>query len=192
MTYQVSYCVFIAATVEVYGMKLLAPETARESAKRLKAAIEILENETRHTPGISRSLDTIRRQLAIWKPRGAETPATHQDLAYPVMDSEMGSLSTRRFGSAGGEQHNATGDGPLLNTDVSNVATDSASVQVTHNQNSGVPLNPDSLVVENGFDFANPHDFDLSGLDTGQGFHPDAFRWSVAELTGMYNPEAFI
>lgn len=192
MTYQVSYCIFIAATVEAYGMKLLAPEPAREAAKRLKAAIQILEDETRHTPGISRSLDTIRRRLAIWKPREAESSGTHHDLINAGIGSEATSLSTHELDNTGGEHQNALGnDGAHLNTGMSNVAIDPASVQVTHNQNSFAPLHPDSLVAENGLGFAVPRDFDLSGLVTGQGFHPDAFCWSVADLMGMDNPEAF-
>jgi hypothetical protein len=65
MTYQVSYCIYTAATVEALELKSvsLSPEERSSAAARLTAAVRILQNEAKHTPGSGKSLDTIRRLL---------------------------------------------------------------------------------------------------------------------------------
>ncbi|KAH7329677.1 fungal-specific transcription factor domain-containing protein [Stachybotrys elegans] len=65
MTYQVSYCIYTAATVEALELKSvsLSPEERSGAAARLTAAVRILQNEANHTPGSGKSLDTIRRLL---------------------------------------------------------------------------------------------------------------------------------
>lgn len=66
MTYQVSYCIYTAATVEALELKSngLTPEERTQAAARLMAAVMILQNEASHTPGSGKSLDTIRRLLS--------------------------------------------------------------------------------------------------------------------------------
>lgn len=66
MTYQVSYCIYTAATVEAQELKSpsLTAEEREEAASRLTAAVTILQNEASHTPGSGKSLDTIRRLLS--------------------------------------------------------------------------------------------------------------------------------
>lgn len=65
MTYQVSYCIYTAATVEALELKSysLSPDDRSGAAARLTAAVRILQNEASHTPGSGKSLDTIRRLL---------------------------------------------------------------------------------------------------------------------------------
>lgn len=65
MTYQVSYCIYTAATVEALELKsvYLLPSEQTQAASRLMAALKILQNEASHTPGSGKSLDTIRRIL---------------------------------------------------------------------------------------------------------------------------------
>ena len=76
MTYQVSYCIYIAATVEALELKSPLNQGARQAAAaRLAAAVRILQNEASHTPGSGKSLDTIRRLLSA----GQRTPGVPQD-----------------------------------------------------------------------------------------------------------------
>ena len=75
MTYQVSYCIYIAATVEALELKSPSNKPAREAAAaRLAAAVRILQNEASHTPGSGKSLDTIRRLLSA----GQQPPSVPQ------------------------------------------------------------------------------------------------------------------
>lgn len=66
MTYQVSYCIYTAATVEALELKAssMSPIERQEAAARLAAAVRVLQSEAAHTPGSGRSLDTIRRLLS--------------------------------------------------------------------------------------------------------------------------------
>lgn len=70
MTYQVSYCIYTAATVEALELKSLSLTVVERSivADRLLAAVKTLQNEASHTPGSGKSLDTIRRLLSEGSP----------------------------------------------------------------------------------------------------------------------------
>ena len=102
MTYQVSYCIFIAAVVEVKQLNLGVSEQHREdAAKRLASALSVLQAEASHTPGSGRSLNTIRRLLAAERPRVITMPssvAVNQDASVPLDrearpgHNEMGSM----------------------------------------------------------------------------------------------------
>lgn len=77
MTYQVSYCIYTAATVEALELKSASLTTIERSlvAERLLAAVMTLQNEASHTPGSGKSLDTIRRLLSEGPP---QAPAQNQ------------------------------------------------------------------------------------------------------------------
>lgn len=78
MTYLVSYCVYTAATIDVYEMRTQQGAQARElAASRLSVSLRILESEARQTPGIRRSIDIIKRQLG-----GGRTG--HADASIPI------------------------------------------------------------------------------------------------------------
>ncbi|KAH7038366.1 fungal-specific transcription factor domain-containing protein, partial [Microdochium trichocladiopsis] len=66
MTYQVSYCIYTAATVDAYETRHAEPRAPGrlDAARRLGRAVRTLQDEAEHTPGSGRSLDTIRRQLS--------------------------------------------------------------------------------------------------------------------------------
>ena len=68
MTYLVSYCVYTAATIEVELMKSTVWEKRVAATGRLTTSLQILENEARQTPGISRSIEIIKSQLRTWTP----------------------------------------------------------------------------------------------------------------------------
>lgn len=79
MTYQVSYCIYIAATIEALEQKSPTSKQAREAAAtRLAAAVRILQNEASHTPGSGKSLDTIRRLLSAAQQKPAFTQQQQQ------------------------------------------------------------------------------------------------------------------
>ncbi|KAF2021660.1 hypothetical protein BU24DRAFT_417299 [Aaosphaeria arxii CBS 175.79] len=194
MTYQISYCIFTAATVEAYVMKAASLDVANEAAQRLSAAMRVLRHETRHTPGISRSLDTIRRRLAMWKPNGSSigrprdleerTPLTSVTLASNV------SPSVERQNGEGRVDHQAhhpsddgNGTGTFLQSDHQDQAAGVIRQTFHHPAvpGGGEP-NEDNFQGDPGFANLN-----FGVIDTGAGFHPDAFPWSLSDLMNLEN-----
>jgi hypothetical protein len=62
-TYVISYCVYTAATVDIGFIRTGSEEQRHAAALRLRAALKILEAEGRQTPGIKKSVDTIKKQI---------------------------------------------------------------------------------------------------------------------------------
>ena len=196
MTYQVSYCIFTAATVDAHEMKTHGVEgVGRDAAIRLGAAIRVLQDEARHTPGIGRSLDTIRRRLTTWKTgHGVSSPvATAQrDRQQSPSLPEQGVASLSSL--IGGRNYGATSNfiGAVAgNSSTTTIAVDTATAG---GQISPIHQSRDTpeTINNNAFEQAeNSHPlegigssegaFDFAGLNTGAGFHPDAFPWSMAE-----------
>lgn len=48
----VSYCVYTAATVDAYEMRMSDDEARAEATEKLSAALRVLEDEAKQTPGI--------------------------------------------------------------------------------------------------------------------------------------------
>jgi hypothetical protein len=181
MTYQLSYCVFMAATVEAYVVKHSEAGLANEAAKTLGAAMRVLYNEAAHTPGISRSLDTIRRQLATWR-LNARPNQSHLFGVIPQLqphqpDHVVRSDLPNNVGSVNLEQSNTT------NLEAIEEMND---LQIPLPiQNSADPTFQDPAI---GIQFYNnASDFSMGDFDTGAGFHPDAFPWSLADMSYIHS-----
>lgn len=160
MTYMVSYCVYTAATVDAYEMRVSDGDARAEAAERLSAALRVLEGEARQTPGIRRSLDTIRRQLSSLAPTVTPRPNARMR-AVSARPSGIERTASGANGSTGGE-----GDTrhlqPSLSAAEASMSGQGASEGDLH------------------FDNHSPNDFGL--LDTGAGFHPEAFSWGFGDL----------
>lgn len=188
MTYQVSYCVFTAATVEAYVMKSSDPTTVTESAKRLGAAMRVLHDEAKHTPGIGRSLDTIRRRLATWNPnaRSRTYAETEEATPWPArrqQDSEI--LRRPQYTDVTNVQHDCANSAATATS----LEPQAMRVDPAHDQNVtvqaplGATQTPDFRHNDHGIGgFGDPAAFNFGSFDTGAGFHPDAFPWSIADM----------
>jgi hypothetical protein len=121
MTYQVSYCIYTAATVEALELKSasLAAGDRALVAERLLAAVMVLQKEASHTPGSGKSLDTIRRLLSEGPPqvsvRATLQPANCRKRSR-CDSNDAGREDTAENGGPGGgaEQRSAVVRGSLL------------------------------------------------------------------------------
>lgn len=193
MTYQVSYCIYTAATVETEELKRASTQQEREdAATRLAAAFRILQQEASHTPGSGRSLDTIRRLLSTGPPRATNVGSHSGHPQPPVLGQS--------FHSQQANQHQlATFDSPIRvdRSEETNaheqhlLSSTGRSISTSYNNNNGTNGNGQPrLASGNASVYENPflqmdvsawdEEFSLGGTDTGAGFHPDAFPWGVA------------
>lgn len=189
MTYQVSYCIYTAATVETEELKRASTQQEREdAAMRLAAAFRILQQEASHTPGSGRSLDTIRRLLST-APLRATNVASHSDHPQPPV------LGQNVRSHQANQQQLATFDSPTRVNRPEDTNSHDAHIlssmgrSTSYNNNNGTNGPPrlasgTASVYENSFlpmdVTAWEDEFSLGGTDTGAGFHPDAFPWGVA------------
>jgi hypothetical protein len=193
MTYQVSYCIYTAATVESEELKRASTQKEREdAATRLAAAFRILQQEASHTPGSGRSLETIRRLLSTGPPRATNVGSNSDHNQPPTLGQiNQGNQANQHQLENLGPRNG--GNGPEQTTDTGHrlLSTSVQSTSYNHNNNgnnsSGHPrlasgVNPS--VYESSFlsmdVSAWDDEFSLGGTDTGAGFHPDAFPWGVA------------
>ncbi|KAI1270327.1 fungal-specific transcription factor domain-containing protein [Xylariaceae sp. FL1019] len=161
MTYQVSYCIFTAATVEVDEMTRMDQPAATQAAQRLGTAIRALDDESKNTPSIGRSLDTIRRQLAT-------RVSTTKPEAQPTLRSDGSSNELQPTLPPMTETNNTTDRSSFVDTVLGRDETA-----------QGTPLfNPPSSALDEMSGF--------SRIDTNAGFHPDAFPWRLLD-----NPDQF-
>ena len=161
MTYQVSYCVFTAATAQAYIMRHSDDEPAKEAAKILSSAMCILQHETKHTPGISGSLDTLRKQLMMGKPvRRSLIAATVSAANQPPRGPPN-------------PQSDVYGAGATPNNERSNVF-DNRGLNII--DQPGIDIS-DSTYQGN-VDVAYEPYLGIGGIDTGAGFHPSVFPWT--------------
>ncbi|KAH8667677.1 fungal-specific transcription factor domain-containing protein [Ilyonectria robusta] len=179
MTYQVSYCIFIAATIEVQELRTASTQFRRdEAATRLGAAVRVLQDEASHTPGIGRSLDTIRRLLCVW-----------QNLAVNVSENAEGYSIQRavdRQQQAGAPAGNRESDVQQPNqggqefreSDPSNIPP--SSPQFSHMGNvTGMGDYYPLFTPANGLGGCD--DVGFTWTDTGAGFHPEAMSWAATD-----------
>lgn len=169
MTYQVSYCIYTAATVEAQQLRSAIEPTERDAAaSRLSDAVRVLQYEAAHTPGSGRSLDTIRRLLSA----GAQPHHGHnqQRLDGPTQSLDVGrnmdpDWSLRQSG--GGENFG------LAQAHVSQATQQPAPAM--HSAYVGQE-NPFTAMA-NGAPWGD--DYRFGGTDTGAGFQPDALPWAI-------------
>lgn len=175
ITYQISYCIYTAATVEAFELKQMKdPKGQAEAASRLAAAVTVLQKEASHTPGSGRSLDTIRRLLSAGQrahPRLNEIPVAAAAAAAAAAGSR---LIDANAAHVNGAHHGAflTHGNAASGQDINASAAAAASSSSLHNSGADemglhVPMWDD--------DFAYP------ATNTGAGFHPDAFPWWSAD-----------
>lgn len=186
MTYQVSYCIYTAATVETEELKRASTQQEREdAAARLAAAFQILQKEASHTPGSGRSLDTIRRLLSTG-PQRATNVGSHlqppgagrNGNSHPESQQHFTFFDNRNVGERaqvtnGRDQH-------LLPPTAQSASYSSSNSNSHARLSSGI----NQAVDDSSFfpmDVSSWNDdFGFGGTDTGAGFHPDAFPWGAA------------
>ncbi|KAF2152253.1 hypothetical protein K461DRAFT_321290 [Myriangium duriaei CBS 260.36] len=151
MTYQISYCIFTAATIEVQEVHLAPTDARREAAAvRLAAAVRVLQEEALRNPGSGKSLNTIRRLLS-----------TEQHRARGGRESQRG--ATPVHGTQAMESAGLVLPGPVQ------------QVQDIGGEGLGDEFLFDPMMLLGG------EDFGLTWADTGAGFHPEAFPWTVLD-----------
>jgi hypothetical protein len=166
-------------------MKNSGPATASQAAQRLGTFMRALHHETKHTPGISRSLDTIRRRVASWTPRSSsheqERPSTTQ---FP---SNMAENGTNEVGT-GRHAEMITAQPPERIGNLNANSHDSANANESVPQSQDFPphTHPSSAYHYSGQDIRGSLNFG-DFLDTGSGFHPDAFPWTITDLLNVEN-----
>lgn len=94
MTYLVSYCVYTAATIQVHEMRSTDMQRRQDATKRLAVLLQILESESRQTPGIRRSIDIIKRQLRSWTPNRPRDPPNGREPAQSVSEHTSSQCTT--------------------------------------------------------------------------------------------------
>ncbi|KAH8901228.1 hypothetical protein GQ53DRAFT_789942 [Thozetella sp. PMI_491] len=176
MTYQVSYCIYTAATVEAQAMKFAPDSDIRsQAAFRLAAAVKVLQAEAAHTPGSGRSLNTIRHLLSAGGLDNHTAPAS-SPLRPGLQNSRVGTAvaeGSRTLGEANDAEHSLGSPAaqPWLysprptDTDMQTRAYASGSYW-------------DDVLHQ-------------GGIDTGAGFHPDTFPWAGDASVWMTGPSAF-
>lgn len=156
ITYQVSYCIYTAATVEAYELRRISdPKERQDAASRLAAAVTVLQKEASHTPGSGRSLDTIRRLLS----------AGHR---------VQSSASRDRF-----EEGQSLGKLPHTQPLDDGQAGAGGEEQHVHSpaHQQGYMAQEHAQVQANFYDRVWDENFVYGATNTGAGFHPDAFPW---------------
>lgn len=141
MTYLVSYCIYTAATINVYEIKFSENGLSNNAVSRLSVSLRVLESEARQTPGIKRSIEIIKQQLSTWNHQS-------QQAVEPVRRSSNPATQGFRNALIVAEQ-------PFI----------------TQEQVSG-----DAAF---GSQSAETEYFEWDSMDTGAGFQPDAFHWTV-------------
>ena len=87
-THLLSYCVYTAATVDVQGMQSKDQAEAQAAMERLNITLHMLDTEAEQTPGIRKSVDIIRDQIAQIGPK-----VPKQDDAQPILFDQSTSQS---------------------------------------------------------------------------------------------------
>lgn len=171
MTYQVSYCIYTAATVDVLDMRRSEASARIDAARRLGMAVRTLQEEAKHTPGSGRSLDTIRRLLTVWE---RSTPLdTMQSETYTGLSIDSGTEPQSL--------------GPVQTEEAQNGSVAPPSLQAAGMSGASEYGNSAAQSVNEGAAgflsrYQSPFSFGI--LDTGAGFHPDSFPWDLVEFIG--------
>lgn len=178
MTYQVSYCIYTAATIDVLEMKRSIVPGGDDASKRLSTAIRTLQNEARHTPGSGRSLDTIRRQLSVWEnTQGMKTSRKRlhdHDIDEDVV-VDVATLPTGPGARSQPSEPTASSMGVLPDVaNEGNSAQDSwaSSFAPFASVNALNPILSEFPTISSGQSPAGD-----GALNSGAGFHPEAFSW---------------
>ena len=171
MTYQVSYCIFTAATVEAQLLRTAASQQEREdAAMRLSAAVRVLQDEAIHTPGSGRSLDTIRRLLSAGQQQSPNTDLERQSES----SGQTGYQANGNMGLPSAPVPATSGWGELAHN------TMPVTSPVTNGHaNGGGGFRHEDYPYPNAGQPGGSSYVPLGGVDTGAGFQPDAFPWAI-------------
>lgn len=169
MTYQVSYCIYTAATVEAQQLRSSTEQTERDAAaSRLSDAVRVLQNEAAHTPGSGRSLDTIRRLLSAGgQPHLGPTPRRS--------DAQIQIPHTERHAETSWTSRQVNGDEGFVLPQADAPQGTQQPTAAIHSAYVGQD-NP-FIAMTNGAPWGD--DYKFGGTDTGAGFQPDALPWAV-------------
>lgn len=172
MTYQVSYCIYTAATIEAQQLRSVTQKTERDAAaSRLSDAVRVLQNEAAHSPGSGRSLDTIRRILSA-----SEQPKLGHNQPHPNVPPHTTSTGWDTQAMSTSDSHAMPQAGASQGPQQPTPATRSDFAA----QYSPFP------VMSNGVLWGG--DYRFGGTDTGAGFQPDALPWAVGLGTPSNGP----
>jgi hypothetical protein len=151
MSYLVSYCIYTAATINVYEIKFSKNGLNNDAVARLSVSLRVLESEARQTPGIKRSIEIIKQQLSTWNHQSQQQQHQQQQRAEPI----------RR----------PSDHAPPASTPESFVPE---QLVFPPQEQGPVEMNfgPPSQGAELGY-------YNWDSMDTGAGFQPDAFHWTV-------------
>lgn len=156
MTYLTSYCIYTAATINIYDIKNpKSSSVVPNAAERLSVSLQVLEREALQAPGIHRSIDIIKAQLRTWNnpPKGI--------LLSPLSQS----TGQVHLGNSNLVESSASRDSLLDPSPPSHVVTDVSNDTLVQQ------VQPTRV----------PDDGDLDGIlmGAGGGFQPNAFHWTL-------------
>lgn len=170
MTYQVSYCIYTAATVEAQQLRSATEQTERDAAaSRLSDAVRVLQNEANHSPGSGRSLDTIRRLLSA----GGQP---HLSQAHQISNGPSQTLDVNKTMDSDWGARQMGGDESFVLPHADTSQGPHQSTAAMHSEYVG-QVNP-FVAMANGVSWGD--DYRFGGTDTGAGFQPDALPWAVS------------
>ena len=173
MTYQISYCIYTAATVEAQMLRTAANELDRtEAAARLAHAVKVLQDEAKHTPGSGRSLDTIRRLLNAGGSQLSVAAESFPNAPVPARQTQRTARAEHDASEA------SRGTERESSSTIQDIGREPPSLTL-EGASAFVGADPTSYFVPNDLNWSDP--FNLSVLDTGAGFHPDACSWGLAD-----------
>lgn len=164
-TYLISYCVYTAATVDIGFIRIGTEEQRHGAALRLRAAIKILEAEGRQTPGIKKSVDTIKKQI--------KSAATEREQAASGMQQAISQQPSF-------DQAFATSDPSYRHDSIGSSSSTSMQEFVAYSQGGPAQYVPDYSTFQGQQHAMMPSD--AAGWQTGGQHH---------NLGGAYNPAAF-
>lgn len=154
-------------------MKTSCVDGVTEAVTRLGDAIRVLQNEAKHTPGIARSLDTIRRQLTTWKPG---TKISSDEAMNPLLQVRQSHHPQRTTGTE-------TEDSQMeQNNDFDDVMNGALLRKEPQVHTSVMSQDSSSHLLENVPTSMPNMGATLGGVDTGAGFHPDVFPWGLTDF----------
>jgi hypothetical protein len=172
MTYQVSYCIYTAATVEAQVLKTAASQNERNgAAARLSDALRVLQNEAVHTPGSGRSLDTIRRLLNSGRSSAQYSQCGQQPVSLPFSVSEGLERRSSQLVQTPADEH-------LLHA---SYATPHTTPAVSSAHSAGINDDGSYFAIANGVLWGDEYRY--GGTNTGAGYQPNAHHWAATSST---------
>ena len=168
----ISYCVYTAATVDIGFIRVGNEDQRHTAALRLRAALKILEAEGRSTPGVKKSVETIKKQI--------KTAATEREQAMrgsrPAAVSQHASFEHAFTTVEPNYRHHSTGDSSTTPLQEFENYAQGGSAQYFP-AFSGMDTTQHSIIGPETTSWSNPgHVQDLGGM-----YNPAAFGWNYPQ-----------